>query len=322
MYEILVGTSVLAALLGGVVALFAPCCISVMLPAYFATSFRRTRALVSMTFVFGFGVAAIILPISLGASSLSRIFVSWHTVVFLTGGALMISLGVATLAGWKPSLPMPGMRASPDRGPGSVFLLGAFSGVASACCAPVLAGVVALSGAAASFGAALAVGMAYVFGMVAPLFVIALLWDRHDWGNSRLIRGRTVHVRAFGRCRDIHSTALLSGALLVAMGLLVSVLAFTGTAMPSDGWQVELSARLQHYAAVALGWFDGVPGWASALVVSAALAWLAWKALRQQLESHDDPAAEEMLTDQPTGAAGEPTPVAATRGRSDERQVD
>ncbi|MGH2394403.1 MAG: cytochrome c biogenesis CcdA family protein, partial [Candidatus Limnocylindria bacterium] len=83
MSEVLTGTSIIAAVLGGAVALFAPCCISVMLPAYFATSFQRRRALVAMTFVFGAGVAAVILPIAFGASAVSRLIVDHHTPVFL-----------------------------------------------------------------------------------------------------------------------------------------------------------------------------------------------------------------------------------------------
>jgi len=56
-----------------------------------------------------------------------------------------------------------------------VYVLGVISGAASACCAPVLAGVAVVSGAAASFPAALAVGVAYVFGMVAPLSALVSL---------------------------------------------------------------------------------------------------------------------------------------------------
>jgi cytochrome c biogenesis protein CcdA len=41
MGEILLGTTLLASFLGGVVALLAPCCMSVMLPAYLSTGFRR-----------------------------------------------------------------------------------------------------------------------------------------------------------------------------------------------------------------------------------------------------------------------------------------
>lgn len=318
MREILVGTSVLAAFIGGGVALFAPCCISVMLPAYFATSFRRRRALVSMTFVFGLGVAAVILPIAFGVSALTRLVIDRHTIVYLVGAVLMVALGVATIAGWKPKLPMAGLRASGRQGPGSVFVLGAFSGMASACCAPVLAGVVALSGAAASFPVALAVGVAFVFGMVLPLFVIALLWDRYDWGSKALFQGRSVTLRAFGRARQVHSTALISGLLLIMMGVIVAVLAFTGTAMPRSGWQVELSARLQHYAKVVLGLLDGVPGWVAVLAIFGGLSALVWKAVGQQADvaGNDDrgPSAADSFT--PPGEGDRPEPITAkTRAR-------
>lgn len=285
MSEILLGTTVIAAFLGGMVALFAPCCISVMLPAYFATSFQRRRSLAAMTLVFALGVAAIILPIAFGASWLTQVIIERHTWIFLIGGALMLALGLATIAGWKLPLPMPGMAARRDRSARSVFALGAFSGTASACCAPVLAGVVALSGAAGSFASALVVGVAYVFGMVVPLFVIALLWDRYDWGNSAIIRGRTLSFRALDRNFNVHTTALASGILLMAMGILVVVLAFSGTAMTSSGWQARFGAEIQHYADVVLSWLDAIPGWLTALGVFAALAFILRIALRQHLDT-------------------------------------
>ncbi len=294
MGDILFGTTVVAAFIGGAVALFAPCCISVMLPAYFATSFRRRRALISMTLVFGLGIAAVILPIALGATWLTGLIIEQHTPVFIVGGVVMLVLGAVTLAGWKLPLPMPGMQARSDRRPGSVFVLGAFSGTASACCAPVLAGVVALSGAAGSFVVASVVGVAYVFGMVVPLFVIALLWDRYDWGSSALLRGRTLTLRAFGHSRQVHTTALVSGVLLMVMGLIVFALAFSDSAMTTSGWQADLGARLQHYASVVLGWVGVVPGWVSAVAVFAALALILRAAVRQYIvntgsdDDHDE----------------------------------
>ena len=323
MNDVLFGTTIVASFIGGMVALFAPCCISVMLPAYFATSFQRTRALLSMTFVFGLGVAAVILPIAFGASWLSRVILSRHTIVFLVGGAFMLLLGLAMIAGWKLPIPMPGMQARRGRGPGAVFALGAFSGTASACCAPVLAGVVALSGAAASFPVALAVGVAYVFGMVMPLLVIALLWDRYDWGDSRLLRGRTLTLRAFGHSRQVHSSSLIGGLVLIAMGILVVVLAFTGTAMPRGGWQAELTARLQHYGKVILSWVDGVPGWITGLAVLGALGLLVWKAIGQAAAADDDHDGNEPDDDHVEDfAAGDPArdvPVGA--GRHDAAQT-
>ena len=75
------GGSVLAATVAGAVALFAPCCISVMLPAYFASSFHNRRLLVAMTFLFAAGVATVVLPIALGAAVVQRLLVGRHTLV-------------------------------------------------------------------------------------------------------------------------------------------------------------------------------------------------------------------------------------------------
>src|SRR5712691_606075 len=70
------GGSVIAALLAGSVALFAPCCISVMLPAYFATAFQNRRTLVAMTFLFAAGIATVILPIAVGAVAIQSLVTS------------------------------------------------------------------------------------------------------------------------------------------------------------------------------------------------------------------------------------------------------
>jgi cytochrome c-type biogenesis protein len=228
------GGSVLAAAVAGAVALFAPCCISVMLPAYFASSFHNRRLLVAMTFLFAGGVATVVLPIALGAAVLQRLLVGQHTVIWLAGGALLLSLGGYTLTGGQLRLPMPGRSAQSRGGPGplAVWSLGVFSGVASACCAPVLAGVVALSGLAASFTRALGLGTAYVFGMVAPLFVLALARERRDWQAGRLFRPRTFTPRV-GRVRwAVSGTGLASGLLLVGMGAATVWIALTGAPWP------------------------------------------------------------------------------------------
>lgn len=98
---------VLTSFIAGIVALLAPCCVSVMLPAYFASGLRRRRQIVGMTFVFAAGVGTVILPIALGASAVSGLLQSRHTPIFATGGALMILAGLATLAGRAPTVPMP-----------------------------------------------------------------------------------------------------------------------------------------------------------------------------------------------------------------------
>src|SRR6266849_2033187 len=270
MTTVLVGGGLLASFLAGIVALFAPCCISVMLPAYFASSFSTRRALVAMTFVFAAGVALVILPIALGAAALGSFVSSHHLAVYLAGGLMLILLGTYMVAGGKLSLPMPGMRARQGRGPLAVLSLGAFSGLASSCCAPVLAGVAALAGVSGSYSAALALGVAYVFGMVFPLFLIALLWDQFNWGESRLLKGWTFRRHVFGRTLALNSTALASGLILLAMGGVVIWIGLRGNSMPSSGWQVSLSAHLQHYAHVVSGWAKTLPGWITGVGLLAA----------------------------------------------------
>ncbi|MHB1929519.1 MAG: cytochrome c biogenesis CcdA family protein [Acidimicrobiales bacterium] len=301
MHSILVGTAVIAAFFAGVVALFAPCCVSVMLPAYLASGAHRRRGLIAMTFVFAAGVGAVILPIAFGASVLSRAINGEHAVVYSLMAVAMIAMGLAMAAGYRLPIPMPGGRARRGSGPGSVFVLGAFSGVATACCAPVLAGVVALSGAADSFLTSLVVGVAYVFGMVAPLFAIALVWDGRKVGASRWLAGRHVRLGLAGRVRAVPIASFAGGLLLVVMGVVVGVLAVTGPDMAARGWQAALSGDAQHYAHVATTWLGRLPGWVSALGVFAVLAVLVALAVHQ-VADRPDPALAAGLADQGDGS--------------------
>lgn len=300
--DLLLGATLFASFLGGIVALLAPCCVSVMLPAYFASTFHRRRQILGMTLIFAAGVATVILPIALGASALSGLVSGQHKIVFSIGGVAMIAWGAAMLGGAKFMLPMPALRGGGGRGLGATYGLGVFSGAASACCAPVLAGVAAVSGAAASFPAALAVGITYVFGMVAPLCALALVWDRRDWGAIQLLGGRRVTWRLGGLRRQVPLATALSGVLLVAMGVLTGVLAFRRQSMATDGWQVRVSAALSHAATVVRDNLAWVPGPVlSALVIGslAALIVLAVRAARR------DPDVTETTID-PTDAGLEP----------------
>jgi len=274
MEDLLFGGTLLTAFLGGLVALLAPCCVSVMLPAYLATGFRRRTGILAATFVFAAGVATIIVPIGLGATFLVSLVSGQHVLVFSAAATAMLAGGTAMLLGWKPRLPMLPGRAPTGSGFGSVYGLGVFSGAASSCCAPVLAGVAVLSGATASFPAALAVALTYVLGMVAPLAVLALVWDRRDWSRSRWLQGRQVTLR-LGRLRRTMAFGTAASAfLLIAMAVLTYVQAALGPGMGSEGVFVQITADLQHAAAVitaALGW---LPGWVLAAILIAGLLYL------------------------------------------------
>jgi cytochrome c-type biogenesis protein len=290
MHQVLFGTALLTSFLGGVVALLAPCCVSVMLPAFFTAGFSRRTGIAAATAVFAAGVATLIVPVGLGASALSAALPAHHLLIFSIGGAAMLAGGAAVLAGWKPALPVPSLRSPAGHGYAAAYGLGLFSGIASACCAPVLAGVVVLTASTASFGAALAVSLTYVAGMVAPLAVLAMAWEGRDWGSSRLLSGRKVRlgIGRFSRRMPLGTAA--SGLVLAAMGVLTLVTAVTGPSMGSSGWRETMTAWLQHASSVtgrALAW---LPGWAVLLMLAALAAALAWAARRAWLR-HGEPAA-------------------------------
>lgn len=276
------GGSVVAAVVAGMIALFAPCCISVMLPAYFASSFQNRGLLVAMTFLYSAGIATIILPLALGAAALRQLITIGHTPIYLVGGLLMLGLAAYTVLGGQVHLPMPGREASGNTGPLGVYSLGVFSGIATSCCAPVLAGVVALAGVASSFGLALGLGVAYVFGMVAPLFVLSLLWDQWDWRSSSLFRPRTFSWRLAGRTTTLSLTALASAVLLGVMGAATMAAGFTDPDMAiASGWEAELVVRLQGYGRDLTEALSAAPGWLAAAIVALALALLGRRAARE-----------------------------------------
>lgn len=280
--SIFFGGSIIAAFVAGVIALFAPCCISVMLPAYFASSFQNRSVLTAMTFLYAAGVATVILPLVMGASLLRQIFVTQHTLIYSIGGVLMLGMAIFTLLGGKLHLPMPSQRAAGKAGPLSIYSLGVFSGVASSCCAPVLAGVIALSSVAPSFSVALGLGMAYVFGMVAPLFAISLFWERYDWRSSRLFRPRSFTWKIGPLHRTISGSALATSFLLGVMGMATLWVGLAFDSMPAaGGWASTVAVWLQYYGREIVHALSALPGWLSAIALIVAAAWFARRAFRQ-----------------------------------------
>lgn len=245
--DIIFGASIIAAFLAGMVALFAPCCITILLPAYAASALRTKRNVLAMTFIFFSGIAVVLIPIGLGAASLARVFQNFHRELYLAGGLLMIVMAVLAILGKGISLiPMP-KRIAPRLDathPRSAFLLGVFSGAATSCCAPVLAGAVTLAVISGAFWKALIVTFAYVFGMTIPLFLAAYFYDRFQIENSRIIRGKIFELRIGGKTRYIHSTNLFAGIVFLAVGVTLWTLAFSGNAFWAPQFQTAIGVRL------------------------------------------------------------------------------
>ncbi|HDY73122.1 MAG TPA: hypothetical protein ENH86_00940 [Candidatus Jorgensenbacteria bacterium] len=244
--DIIFSASIIAAFLAGMVALFAPCCITVLLPAYLASAFREKKNVLKMTFIFFAGISAILVPIGLGAAGLAQVFRDFHKELYIFGGLFMLLLAVMSVLGKGISMPLP-KRIQAKMDPSntkSVFMLGVLSGAATSCCAPVLAGAMTLAVISGTFWKALVVVFAYVFGMTFPLFVTAYFYDKYKIEQSKIIKGKLLKMRIGAKTLYVHSTNLISSAIFLIIGATMLVLGLSGNAFWSPHTQAEVGRTL------------------------------------------------------------------------------
>lgn len=296
MGELLTTGSVLAAFLAGGVALFAPCCIVFLAPSYLAVAVKNRRwRLLPLTFVFATGLALVLVPITLGISLVASAVGNYHTPLYYAGGLLMLALAALSLSGRMLTLPA-SLRA-PDTTGGdwlSFFGLGVFSGIASSCCAPVLAGVMTLSALSGSAAGGLALGLAYTFGMTFPLFVMALLWDRFHLGERRFLQARPVHLRLGRRGLHTNTVNIAVAAGFTVMGVFVLYLAGSGTMTSGPGIQVAAGRGLARVFDRFEQWVSPVPEPLLGLGVLALAALFVTATLRDRRRAPSGDAAEDV----------------------------
>ncbi len=268
--DIIFSASIIAAFLAGIVALFAPCCITVLLPAYLASAFREKKHMVKMTFVFFSGIAVILVPIGLGAAWLAEIFRDFHKEMYLLGGVFMLALAALSISGKGLTLiPMPKkiMPSTDMSHVGSVFFLGILSGAATSCCAPVLAGAMTLAVLSGAFWKAIVVTFAYVFGMTFPLFIAAYVYDRFKIENSKFIIGKIVEFKIGSKVMYVHSTNILAGAVFLVMGAVLLTLAFTENAFWSPTLQANIGKSLNLWSQKIFSTLSIIPEFAWGIII-------------------------------------------------------
>ena len=271
MSQALLAGSAGAAFAAGLVAFFAPCCSAVMVPTYLAAIGQGSRwRIARLTALYIAGVAVVVWPITHGAGALATLISRWHPVLFVAGGVMMIAVAVWL---WRGSM-LPVKLPQPKLGGSSfsVFSLGAFSGAATACCAPVLAGAVALSATSGSWLGGALLGGVYILGLISPLLPLAFAWGR--------VRGRIRDPRLrlrLGRHNKELTVSRLAGTIIFgAFGALFIALALTGNAESAPGFQRTLGlwiGRLAHH-------LDSLPNAITWPVILAAIALLAYLILK------------------------------------------
>ena len=242
-----VEASFLASFLGGLLSLLSPCS-ALLLPAFFAYAFQSRGVLVGRTAVFYLGLCATLVPLGMGITAVSSLVYGHRSTLISVSGLVIIALGVVqALGGGFAFGPVERLRGG-IKGSSLVatFSLGAVYGFAGFCSGPILGAVLTV---AATSGSALrGAGLlaTYAAGMAAPLFVMALLWDRFDLGHRRWLRGREISLGAL----RLHTTNLLSGLLFVAIGILFIVSEGTSglESLYASGGATDLAFSVERWA--------------------------------------------------------------------------
>ena len=252
----MIEVSFAAAFFGGILALLSPCS-ALLLPAFFAYAFQNRTELIARTFLFYLGLATIFVPLGMGATLATSLFLDNRDTMIIVAGVLLIGFGLLELSGRTIALPFADSGAVETKNLFGTYTLGLVYGFGGFCSGPILGSVLTVAAAgdnALRGGGLLAI---YALGTVIPLFIIASLWDSTGIGKAKWLRGWGVKIGPYA----IHSTNLIAGTVFLLLGL--SFIFLDGTnalsGVYSDLGFTELSFQADERIKDLTGWIpDGV----------------------------------------------------------------
>lgn len=237
--------SYLAAFLGGLLTLFAPCA-AMLLPSFFAYAFTSRRTLAARTLVFFIGLLVVMVPLGAFAGTLGALIRGHSHTVTLIAGIAVIVLGILQFFAVTfptPSLTRPhpvthsepastqapsvsvasaarvAREASPVRAgePSvpAVFALGVGYGLAGVgCSGPILGAVLSFVTLGGSVLSGIALMISFSLGMILPVAILAAVWDALRISERSWLKPHPVTI--FGR-RTTRMN-MLSGVLFIVLG--------------------------------------------------------------------------------------------------------
>jgi cytochrome c-type biogenesis protein len=178
---------------------------------------RRQVVLASLAFILGFTLVFIALGAS--ASAIGQFVMSRLSILGKIAGAVVIIFGLHTMGVLRIEWLYQEKRVSASQQRPQGFIGAALVGMAFAfgwtpCLGPILAGILAIAAAQETVGHGVRLLFAYSIGLGVPFFATALAINRF--------------FAAFARIRrHYHKVELVSGALLVVIGVLIFTNRFT-----------------------------------------------------------------------------------------------
>ena len=222
--------TLVAAFAAGILSFISPCVLP-LIPGYIsfisgltleemqgeasAAASRRHVIIASLAFVFGFTVVFVAAGAS--ATAVGR-FLAQSTIVQKIAGSILIVLGLHMMGVFRIRFLEQEKRIHTQRkpaGPLGAFLVGiAFAFGWTPCIGPILGGILTIAASRDSVGEGMQLLAVYSLGLGVPFFATALAIN-HFFTAFAKIR------------RHYHKVELVSGALLVVIGLLIFTNRFT-----------------------------------------------------------------------------------------------
>jgi cytochrome c-type biogenesis protein len=180
------------------------------------SSARRQVVISSLAFIIGFSL--VFISLGAAASAVGQFLARWQSIFNRIAGAVIILFGLHTMGVLRIEWLYQEKRVQTSRKPAG-FLGAGLVGVAFAfgwtpCIGPILAGILAVAGSQDTIGQGVRLLAVYSLGLGVPFMATALMIDRF--------------IAAKGRIgRYYHTIELVSGALLVVIGMLIFTNRFT-----------------------------------------------------------------------------------------------
>ncbi|MCH8328865.1 MAG: DUF255 domain-containing protein [Nanoarchaeota archaeon] len=206
----------------GILSLLSPCTLPI-LSAYFAQNINSKKGeILKNTLFFFLGLALVFSIFGMGATLVGSLFRENRIIFTQIAGAIIIIFGILQIFGKGFSglqIHMKGNKKTPI---GS-FIFGLVFAIGwSACIGPILASLLLLSATTGTVLEGSVLLFIYAIGLALPLIIISLYFDRIK--NKRfwkIIQGKIITFRLFKKHISIHTTYLISGIILIIIGILI-----------------------------------------------------------------------------------------------------
>jgi cytochrome c-type biogenesis protein len=206
----------------GIISFLSPCTLPI-LPAYFAQGFHGGKGEVVKNTVFFFlGLATIFSLFGMGATYIGGILRENRLIFTQIAAAVIIFFGMMEIFGKGFSGLNINLRGS-HRTPVGSYLFGSVFAVGwSACIGPILASFLLLAATSGTLFKGTSLLFIYALGLAIPLIIISAFFDRiKNRAFWKFLQGKGISLSIFKRQFDFHTTHLISGVILVVLGILI-----------------------------------------------------------------------------------------------------